>query len=723
MGAYRLGRLHLNNFRSFVDEVVDFSLTGMSLIRGFNLDTGGSSYAGKSSIPVGVALALGFCPFSVKDQQTWGTKSGLSVSQEIITDDGTWLLTRGSKTSLKPPKGATITGASAVDAALEKLVGVKPEVLAALTYRQQGDRGLFLTKTDAEKKEFLTLVLGLQAIEAAVEAAARQALVHDAEVAAHQAYITKLESELRSISDAPPSVADIGGMKLLAENLEKDLAAGQADAGRLEAAALAKRNDLKEKVDALRLKWTPLVEAAKAANESLKKELQSFQKSYVADVSKLDAINTSMNEAVTRLSKLTEADRVRQRAYQDARQSLESTISALRVKVSARRGLSAELIDLRAKVDAADANLCSTCGQAWKENVARKAVWVSRLENVVAELAQVQEAEAELAAKLEVQAVQEPFVIDPKIERFQSIVNTLVADRAQEEARLAQVWKLASMELEVKLAEDSARVSKLMADENAECDQVRTAADVEIRRNEEAARLLRSAISAYQERVYTARLQLKSAITENEVREAEFSARLGRRSELKTVLEEEGGALVKAKADADAERDFEEMIGYRGFLGVIFDEILAEITDETNKILAGVANTAHVTIHFSSEAVSQKGVARKEIRPVITIGGFPAPFESGASGGMKTSIALAVDLAVASVVSKRTNSWPGWMVLDESFEGLDAISKETCLEMLARHAGDRLILVVDHAAETKELFSAFIDVEFKNGRSTIRKAR
>jgi hypothetical protein len=45
-----------------------------------------------------------------------------------------------------------------------------PELLAPLTYRGQKQPGLFLSKTDAEKKEFLTTLLDLGKFEAAVEA-------------------------------------------------------------------------------------------------------------------------------------------------------------------------------------------------------------------------------------------------------------------------------------------------------------------------------------------------------------------------------------------------------------------------------------------------------------------------------------------------------------------------------------------------------------------------
>jgi DNA repair exonuclease SbcCD ATPase subunit len=159
------------------------------------------------------------------------------------------------------------------------------------------------------------------------------------------------------------------------------------------------------------------------------------------------------------------------------------------------------------------------------------------------------------------------------------------------------------------------------------------------------------------------------------------------------------------------------MVGRDGFLGSIFDEVLVEISSETNKILSSIPNTSHMTLNLRSERLTQKGTIEKGIVPVIAIGGHEAPFESGCSGGMRSAVELAVDLAVATVISRRTGVVPGWLVLDECFEGLGVCEKEACLQILGSYADDKLILVVDHSSETKEAFSQFIDVEYRDGVS------
>jgi ABC-type molybdenum transport system ATPase subunit/photorepair protein PhrA len=80
-----------------------------------------------------------------------------------------------------------------------------------------------------------------------------------------------------------------------------------------------------------------------------------------------------------------------------------------------------------------------------------------------------------------------------------------------------------------------------------------------------------------------------------------------------------------------------------------------------------------------------------------------------------TGVELAIDLAMGKVISRRTGTHPGWLILDEAFNGLGVLEKEACLEILSVHAQDRLVIVVDHDSVFKEMFTKTIDLEFKDG--------
>jgi DNA repair exonuclease SbcCD ATPase subunit len=86
---------------------------------------------------------------------------------------------------------------------------------------------------------------------------------------------------------------------------------------------------------------------------------------------------------------------------------------------------------------------------------------------------------------------------------------------------------------------------------------------------------------------------------------------------------------------------------------------------------------------------------------------------------MFTAVELAVDLSLADVIAERTGVYPGWLILDEAFDGLDLPAKRACMELLREASETRLILVIDHATEMKEMFDATIVVRSRGGRSTI----
>ena len=84
-----------------------------------------------------------------------------------------------------------------------------------------------------------------------------------------------------------------------------------------------------------------------------------------------------------------------------------------------------------------------------------------------------------------------------------------------------------------------------------------------------------------------------------------------------------------------------------------------------------------------------------------------------------TSVELVVDLALIEVIQRRTGVSPGWIFLDEAFNGQGNVTKEACLEVLNEFSSNKTVLVVDHASEFKEFFSTFIEIERVDGLSRI----
>ena len=717
MGSYRLLQLRLKNYRSFREAVVEFPPSGLTLIRGSNLDTGGSSGAGKSSVPVAIALALGFCPFSSKDQRSWGATAPMSVQLDFEADGGVWTVARGDKTWLKPPEGETITSAAAVEAKLGQLFGVSPEVLGALTYRQQQSRGLFLRRTDSEKKEFLGEVLDLVRFETAIDASKVEQKQLEATAGMATLKVQQLEAQLRSLPAGEATLVDTWPLEtalLAVEGRPGDIATEivgvETQIGGLEV-ELAGAQGSQKCLFELKLR------AAKELLCTNQARLAGFEP--VVDLIKLNKLNADHAEAGRRLSKAASDDDNRRQTVQGGRQSLEARLAALRHLNRNIAALEAAQALKKGQIESLRASRCPTCEQTWVAEGQKLLDWELEAEKLGNEIQNSRAAQQQIPVlEAELQAL--VWAPDPRLQRLQELVAQLKADARAESEQLGSLEKEQRRSLSEEVQRAQAALTQIQLEES----QAVAFAGVDIQAKlgilrQQLQRLQADKLAAV-EAESKARLALKVSLVENQARQAEAERRLRQRTELSLGLETAQGEVVAATTRLCAEQDFEFMIGYKGFLGVIFDEVLAEIQEEANTILASVANTAHVVLNFTSEAVTLKGVVRKEIRPVVTVGGFTAHIGSGLSGGMMTSVDLAVDLAVATVVSRRTNSWPAWMIFDEAFEGLDPVSKETAMEMLTRYSSSRLVLVVDHASELKELFAQSIFIDYKNGVSSIR---
>ena len=160
--------IELEGFRSFKRKtIIDFPESGAILIRGHYKDRNISSGSGKSTILMAIAAALGFCPVPMTELKNWDSKVlRVVLTLKETTTGAVWKIIRDPKLSIETPGGLVTGGA---DETLKQILRTDVELAAALTYREQREHGNFINRTDAGKKEFLTILLGLGQIEKALD--------------------------------------------------------------------------------------------------------------------------------------------------------------------------------------------------------------------------------------------------------------------------------------------------------------------------------------------------------------------------------------------------------------------------------------------------------------------------------------------------------------------------------------------------------------------------
>lgn len=226
MGKIYIKKITLEGFRGFVNQqsTEELPTSGLVGIRGTNLDTGGSSGAGKSGIIYAICYAFGLLDknWSKDKLQCKWTKTPLQVELLLETPEGPTILRRGKITSIQVGSEVEISGSvAAVNDRLRKIIGVDGEVLKALTFRQQGRPGMFLSMKDSVKKSFLSGLLGLEEIEVQIKDNVTKVNKIKDEIDKLQLVVSSLQQQLHL--PVEKAIITIDYSKVIKPDIETDL--------------------------------------------------------------------------------------------------------------------------------------------------------------------------------------------------------------------------------------------------------------------------------------------------------------------------------------------------------------------------------------------------------------------------------------------------------------------------------------------------------------------
>lgn len=631
----RLKSLQLQGFRRFTEPTtIFFPEKGLLLLDG---DSG----AGKSTILQGIAYALDICPFPSTTLKSW---SGEPLQVVLILDaDGQEVtIHRGKKTSIQFGNEPVRTGAKALEEGLRTLFKMTPDLVSALTYKPQDTLGLFLSKDDGEKKEFLAQVLGLSGIEAALDESEVKRKTLQSELSFSQGILSEREGALRKaldgLTEVSPDPVDIG--------------------------------------------FEERVRAAQSAVNTLAQELASLEQAKAGALADWTAKNAELVQDKTqRLETAKSLYKTVQRECDSKNAELESSRNELRAQISRIGQELSFLTNKRQALAAAQGRLASLekneCYVCHKPFAAEAAIDEEReiIENLSSEIAKepiLKKRFEELGTKL---ASLVPFV-DERLAKFQKVISGL------------EFWL--------------SNHAKNIVDPNVVAieERLKATTSLSFKARDDLA-LAKSDLARF-EQVKNMKALMRSrqdAIRADAVKK----------------VDEIRAKVAETEAAVNAEKDFSHVLGKDGFLGAIFGEVLAEISEQANAVLGRLQNTANVSVVFRTETAKGK----KSISPVFFVDGNEATRDSGLSGGMRSSADLAVDLGVITVLERRLGQAPGWLALDESFNGMPTSTKENALEILQQFAKDRLVLVVDHGSEMKAFFDKVLTVRLDGGRTVI----
>lgn len=733
MNKTELVSLEVSHFRSVRDVMrVEFDKLGLWQITAINHDTKGSSGAGKSTVLLGLNAALDCAPYPMTELQNWDSKDPVLVKLELRSSKyGKVVRTVGAKNRLEVEGESTITSAKKIAEKMQQILGVSPEVVAALTYRQQQVPTDFLTMPNAAKQDFLATVLGLQRFERAIEVGNKncERLVEEQNRAIFNVDVAKRAGEMSEEAlkhwfmangDAPPN-ADKSQLLAVLEKEHQELLHEQTqwdeETVAPNTAAWNQRNDEEWAKRMSASGMTDQVSAAQARVQREKADLVKVQASF-SEVND-EQLNQLMSYLKLGKTKLLEVEAAERKRIEDRQMKLRQyDVQILTAQQLVREATTHEL-QLKTKagqIVRAEADTCPTCEQTWAKSKDLIPKLNSEIEAHRAKLTAAVIAEADVRSFTQQKKLLLEERPDPVLDQMKSAVANLEQQIAVRTLVVREGQQTAWTTLSANLRSAEAELQVLYTAQTA----LRTEIDNAFRNEYQSHQNLK------------AKFMLKLTANEADIRatKAEQAAAVQRqeiyfrdRARLMADVEKKHGecdqavaAVEKFEEAINSEKDFAKLMGREGFMGLIFDEIIAEIAAETNTILGRVANTSNVVLDFRSELTPS---GKPEIRSIVTVGGHEWPMRSGCSGGMWSALRLAVHIARRRVLARRTGMDLCWLGLDEPFDGMDEVSKEPAMEILAEAAKDCLIFVVDHSERFKSLFSKQLKLEYKAGTTQL----
>lgn len=294
-------RLQLVDFQSYQDQVFDqFDKPGLVLLHGENQDNPAfsSNAAGKSSIWDGIAWCLfGETLRGLKADEVvrWGQR-GCSVTLNVTHKGSEYLIRRWRKSGgvelefIKDTAILTKGTTGLTQAAIEQEFGIDFELFKCTTVFAQGETFNFVDATDKKQKEILSRIMRLKLEQAAV----------------------KLEASLRGIEKEIASSQEFCALhraKIDPEKI-KDLEVRQKEWESLQApkivALTAEIDGHRKRIDDFeeQAKGLPGAEDLVVRVDGHIKNLQDRRSIENKEVNSLDALQISLNTAVTRLTKV-----------------------------------------------------------------------------------------------------------------------------------------------------------------------------------------------------------------------------------------------------------------------------------------------------------------------------------------------------------------------------------------------------------------------------------
>lgn len=663
----KLIELSLQNVRSFTEkQTITFDGRGKLIqVDGRNENTGGSSGAGKTSVFMALDYLLGLNAISATVLQSRLTKDPIEVSGKFQINQKEVVIIRSKKGGLsilfpETPENNVTGNVKLAEEKLDELIGIPRNLFKKLVHKKQKEGGFFLNMTPKEMYNFLITMLGLQEYVDKVDQIAKDIKEVKGKVSDWEISIEALKQQLRDFNEIKEN-------KIKPEcNITEEILNNYI-------VDIEKEQKL---YDHCQEKRVAELAALKPPENVEDKELIDLKEEYTLIESKKERAVLEYKQKYDKM--------------QQAHNNLVGELSSCKYAEEKIEQYKEQITELNKDKKILEAALCPTCNREWVgEDVENKL-------NAVKEKIQAIGQEALQCKK----TIDKKSEIEANIERLAGIFD----EHKKLDVSSEFDSKLSDLRASIKQKEQQYLV--LTNEYHKKKEAINKKYDESVSNN-----MLETKKNEY--------TQVKAQFDNFKINLANYEAEVKKLNEMREVKKQD--IIVGEQAMSDLTKKVEVAEEAKRLIKTYtlqtFQDTLDLIGEVASETMSGIPNMATSSIYFEGCKENKSGTIKDEVTPIVTMdGAHKVPIKS-LSGGERTAIDLAVDLAVIDTIESKAGIGADFFVIDEPFDGLDSVCKENCLELLKQIDTNKRIVMVDHSSELKEMVSEVITV-VKSGENS-----
>lgn len=216
-------------------------------------------------------------------------------------------------------------------------------------------------------------------------------------------------------------------------------------------------------------------------------------------------------------------------------------------------------------------------------------------------------------------------------------------------------------------------------------------------------------ISAEKYRLESLKKQYEDKIAANSVIRKQIS-------KIEEAISDSTESLTGLSNDKQIYETISHIFSPQGAPAYVLDSVLEIFNDKIQNYIGMIWPRASYTLIAYKE--TKAGDVRAKFSENLVINGEQCSIGS-LSGGEEKCLSIAADLAIIDVMQDMMGTKISPIIMDESFNSLDAVNKEKVIELLEMASVDREIVVIDHSSETHSMFSRVVNITKRSGVSSI----